>query len=293
MLRRALTSLARSATLPGMTTQPEKARRFLALHRKGAPLIMPNPWDVGSARLFASLGFEALATTSGGFAGTLGRRDGSVSRDEAIAHAASLAVATELPISADLENCFADEPAGVAGTIEMAIAAGLSGCSIEDFARRDDDPIYDKGFARERVAAAAEAAHAGSVHLVLTARAENYLHGRPDIADTISRLQAYQEAGADVLFAPRVVDIGEIRSIVQSVDRPVNVLAFPGAPTVAELATAGVARISVGSWFFYVGVGAVAAAARELLGEGTYNFLQGARAGAEAARAAFPGEGST
>ena len=249
---------------------------------------MPNPWDVGSARLFASLGFAALATTSGGFAGTLGRRDGSVSRGEAIAHAASLAGATDLPLSADLENGFADEPAEVAKTVEMAIASGLAGCSIEDFTRRPDSPIYDKALAAERVAAAADAAHAGPVHLVLTARAENYLHGRPDLSDTISRLQAYQEAGADVLFAPRIVDLVEIRSIVQSVDRPVSVLAFPGAPTVAELSAVGVARVSVGSWFFYVGVGAVADAARELIGEGTYSFWPGARAGSDAARIAFP-----
>ncbi|HEX9696903.1 MAG TPA: isocitrate lyase/phosphoenolpyruvate mutase family protein [Actinomycetota bacterium] len=271
-----------------MSTQSEKAQNFLALHRKGSPLVMPNPWDVGSARLFASLGFAALATTSGGFAGTLGRRDGSVSRGEAIAHAASLAGATDLPLSADLENCFADEPAEVAKTVEMAIASGLAGCSIEDFTRRPDSPIYDKALAAERVAAAADAAHAGPVHLVLTARAENYLHGRPDLSDTISRLQAYQEAGADVLFAPRIVDLVEIRSIVQSVDRPVSVLAFPGAPTVAELSAVGVARVSVGSWFFYVGFGAVADAARELIGEGTYSFWPGARAGADAARIAFP-----
>lgn len=270
-----------------MTAQSEKARSFLELHRKGAPLLMPNPWDVGSARLFASLGFKALATTSGGFAGTLGRRDGSVSREEAITHAASVAVATDLPVSADLENCFADEPAEVAKTVAMAVDAGLAGCSIEDFTRREENPIYDLGLAAERVAAAAAAAHTAPVHLVLTARAENYLHGRPDLADTIARLQAYQQAGADVVFAPRVVDIGEIRSIVQSVDRPVSVLAFPGAPTVSELAEAGVARISVGSWFFYVGMGAVVAAARELLDDGTYSFWPGARAGAEAGRAAF------
>jgi len=279
---------APSVKFAGMSTQSEKAQNFLALHRKGSPLVMPNPWDVGSARLFASLGFAALATTSGGFAGTLGRRDGSVSRGEAIAHAASLAGATDLPLSADLENCFADEPAEVAKTVEMAIASGLAGCSIEDFTRRPDSPIYDKALAAERVAAAADAAHAGPVHLVLTARAENYLHGRPDLSDTISRLQAYQEAGADVLFAPRIVDLVEIRSIVQSVDRPVSVLAFPGAPTVAELSAVGVARVSVGSWFFYVGVGAVADAARELIGEGTYSFWPGARAGSDAARIAFP-----
>jgi 2-methylisocitrate lyase-like PEP mutase family enzyme len=271
-----------------MSTQSEKAQTFLDLHRKGAPVLMPNPWDIGSARLFASLGFQALATTSGGFAGTLGRRDGSVSREEAIAHAASLARATDLPLSADLEDCFAEEPGEVARTIEMAIATGLTGCSIEDFTRRPDDPIYEKALAAERVRAAADAAHAGPVHLVITARAENYLHGRPDLSDTISRLQAYQEAGADVLFAPRMVDVEEIRSLVRSVDRPVSVLMFPGAPTVSELAAAGVARISVGSWFFYVGVGAVVDAARQLLDQGTYSgSWPGARGGAEAAGRAF------
>lgn len=275
-----------------MSGQSEKAELFLSLHRKGAPLLMPNPWDVGSARLLASLGFAALATTSGGSAGTLGRRDGSVSRDEAITLATSIADATDLPVSADLEDCFAQEPAGVFATVQMAVASGLAGCSVEDSTRRPDAPIYDKVLAAERVAAAAAAAHAGPVHLVLTARAENYLHGRPDLSDTISRLQAYQEAGADVLFAPRVVDIQEIRTLVASVDLPVSVLAFPGAPTVAELAAAGVARISVGSWFFYVGVGAVADAARELLGDGTCSFWPGALAGAEAARAAFTQRGS-
>jgi len=271
-----------------MSTQSEKAQRFLSLHRKGAPLLMPNPWDRGSVRLFASLGFQALATTSGGFAGTLGRHDGSVSREEAIAHAASLAGATDLPLSADLEDCFAEEPGEVAKTIKMAIAAGLAGCSIEDYTRRPDQPIYDEALAAERVAAAAEAAHAGPVHLILTARAENYLHGRPDLSDTISRLQAYQEAGADVLFAPRILDVDEIRSLVQSVDRPVNVLAFPGAPTVSELAAAGVARVSVGSWFFYIGIGAVVDAARELLAAGTYSSSwPRARAGAEAAASSF------
>jgi len=271
-----------------MSTQSEKAQNFLALHRKGAPLLMPNPWDIGSARVFALLGFQALATTSGGFAGTLGRPDGSVSREEAIAHAASLAGATDLPLSADLEDCFAEEPAEVAKTVEMAIVGGLAGCSIEDFTRRPNEPIYDEALAAERVAAAAEAAHVGPVHLVLTARAENYLHRRPDLSDTISRLQSYQEAGADVLFAPRMVDIDEIRSLVQSVDRPVSVLMFPGAPMVSELAAAGVARVSVGSWFFYVAIGAVVDAARELLTEGTYSSSwPGARAGAEAAGSVF------
>src|SRR5437764_10962396 len=182
-----------------MATQAEKAERFRSLHAGPDLFLMPNPWDVGSAKLLASLGFEALATTSGGFAATLGRLDGSVTRDEALEHAATVVAATALPVSADLENAFADEPAGVAETIRLAIGAGLAGCSVEDFSGDEDAPIYDTRLATERVAAAAEAAHSGPRRLVLTARSENYLHGRPDLADTIARLQAYQEAGADVL----------------------------------------------------------------------------------------------
>jgi 2-methylisocitrate lyase-like PEP mutase family enzyme len=272
-----------------MTDQVEKAARFLALHEGQRPLLLPNPWDRGSARLLASLGFEALATTSSGFAATLGRVDGSVTRDEAVAHAASIVDATELPVSADLENCFADDPAGVAETVRLAIEAGLAGCSIEDFTGREDAPIYDAGPAAERVAAAAEAAHAGPVHLVLTARAENYLHGRPALADTIDRLRAYQEAGADVLYAPGPARPEDIRELVGAVDRPVNVLARPGAPPVDELAALGVSRISVGGAFAFAALGAVVEAARELSAEGTYAFLERARAGAQAARAAFEG----
>ena len=177
-----------------MITQADKAERFLALHRADEPLLLPNPWDLGSARLLASLGFKALATTSSGFAATLGRNDGSVSREESLVHAAVIVAATDLPVSADLENAFADQPADVAETIGLAIQVGLAGASVEDFTRRDGDPIYDLRLAAERVAAAAETAHAGPAHLVLTARAENYLHGRADLADTIARLQAYQEA---------------------------------------------------------------------------------------------------
>src|SRR5262249_35637019 len=185
-----------------MTCQSEKAVRFLELHRPGNPLLLPNPWDQGSARLLASLGFQALATTSSGYAATLGRLDGSVSRDEALAHAAAVVAATELPVSADLENCFADDPAGVARTVALAVEAGLAGCSIEDSTGREDEPVYDMGLAVERVAAAAEAAHAGPVRLVLTGRAENFLRGRKDPANTIARLQAYQAAGRDVPDAP-------------------------------------------------------------------------------------------
>jgi 2-methylisocitrate lyase-like PEP mutase family enzyme len=271
-----------------MPTQQEKADRFLALHRGPDVLLMPNPWDAGSARLLASIGFAALATTSSGFAGTTGRLDGSVARDEAIVHAATIAAATDVPVSGDLENGFGDDPAVVAETIELARTAGLAGCSIEDFTRDRDDPIYDLGAARERIAAAAGAAHRdGVAPLVLTARAENHIHDRPDLADTIARLQAFQEAGADVLFAPGVVDLDDIRSIVTSVDLPVNVLALPNAPSVAELASAGVRRLSVGGGFWYVALGAVVAAGRELLDQGTYGFWSGARAGVDAARSAF------
>ena len=268
-------------------TQAERARAFRALHQGPGPLLLPNPWDAGSARLLASLGFAALATTSGGFAATLGRLDGGVTRDEALGHAAVIVTATSLPVSADLENAFADEPAGVAETIGLAAATGLAGCSVEDFTRRPGEPIYDLGLARERVAAAASAAQAAPGPLVLTARAENYLHGRPDLADTIRRLQAYQEAGADVLYAPGLTSLADIRAVVSSVDRPVNVLAFPGTPAVPQLAEAGVRRISVGSAFSNAALGALVSAARELRDEGTYGFLDLAATGRAQASGAF------
>ena len=270
-----------------MEAQARTAERFLALHRADTPLLLPNPWDAGSARLLASLGFDALATTSSGFAGTLGRLDGSVTRDEALAHSAAIVEATDLPVSADLENCFADEPAGVAETIELALQTGLAGCSVEDFTRDPDARVYDLPLAADRVAAAAEAAHAGAVHLVVTARSENYLHGRRDLADTVARLQAYQEAGADVLFAPGVSDLDELRELVAAVERPVNVLALPGGPTVSELADIGVSRISVGGGFAYAALGAVVEAARELLEDGTFGYWERAGTGATAARSAF------
>jgi 2-methylisocitrate lyase-like PEP mutase family enzyme len=271
----------------GTADQAGKAKRFLELHTGRGPLLLPNPWDVGSATLLAALGFEALATTSSGFAATLGRLDGSVTRDEAIAHGAAIAAATGLPVSADLENGFADDPAGVAETVRLAIGAGLAGCSIEDYSGDRDAPIYDAGLAVERIAAAAQAAHAGPVHLVLTARAENLLRDRPDLDDTIARLRAYGEAGADVLFAPGLTRIEDIRRVVTEVGRPINVLAFPGVPPVAELAAAGVGRISVGGAFAFAAIDALAEAARELREDGTYGFLPRARAGVGLARRAF------
>jgi 2-methylisocitrate lyase-like PEP mutase family enzyme len=268
-----------------MTSQSEKAEHFLALHHGETALVMPNPWDIGSARILESLGFHALATTSSGHAATLGRLDGGATLDEAIDHATDIAGAVDVPVSADLENAFADEPEAVAGNITRAVATGLSGCSVEDYSR--ESGLYARELAAERVGAASEAAHAGTVHLVLTARAENFIRGNPDLADTIARLQSFQAAGADVLFAPGLSKLEDIRQVVASVDLPLNVLAGPNAPTVAELSDAGVKRISVGGSFFYVGVGAVAEAARELLEQGTYGFWSTAGPGAGIARAAF------
>jgi 2-methylisocitrate lyase-like PEP mutase family enzyme len=267
--------------------QQENARLLLALHRPGSPLLLPNPWDPGSAKLLESLGFEALATTSSGFAATLGRQDGAVSRDEAVAHAASIVEATKLPVSADLENGFADSPEGVAETVTLALSAGLAGCSVEDYSGREQDQIYELPRAKERIEAAAEVAHGGRVHLVLTARAENHIHGRTDLGDTIARLQAYQEAGADVLFAPGVTSSEDIRQVLSSVDLPVNVLALAKAPSVSELAGLGVSRISVGGAFAFNALGALIESARELREHGTYTYLERAAIGARGARAAF------
>lgn len=270
-------------------TQTDKARRFLDLHRRGEPLLMPNAWDLGSAALLASLGFQALATTSSGHAATLGRLDGGVIRDEALAHAAELARGSDVPVSADLENAFADDSAGVAETIGLAVEAGLAGCSVEDYSGGDDARIYELGEARERVAAAVDAAHSGPVKLVLTARAENHIRGRDDLADTIARLQAYADAGADVLFAPGIKTPEDIREVVESVDRPVSVLAVPGAPSVSELASLGVARISVGGAFAFAALAGLVDAAEELRDQGTYGYLERSAAGGRAARSAFKG----
>lgn len=257
---------------------------FLELHRPGTPLLMPNPWDAGSARILAALGFQALATTSGGFAATLGRPDMSVSRTEALSHAAAIVAAVDMPVSADLENGFADDPAGVAETVRGAVETGLAGCSIEDFTGHDDDPVYAVDLAAERVAAAVEAAGDG---FVITARAENFLHGRDDLADTIARLQRFQEAGAQVLYAPGLTTPDQLRSVISSVDRPVNVLALATSPPVAELAALGAARVSVGGAFAFAALGALVEAGRELLEQGTYGYWDRTRAGREVAGGAF------
>jgi 2-methylisocitrate lyase-like PEP mutase family enzyme len=270
-----------------MSSQADRAKRFLALHEGERPLLLPNPWDRGSAKLLAALGFEALATTSSGAAATLGRLDGAMTAEEAIASAAEIVEATDLPVSADLENGFGDDPEGVAETVRLALAAGLAGVSIEDYSAREEAPFYEIDHAAERVAAAAEAAHNGPVRLVLTARAENHLRGVDDLGDTIARLQAYQEAGADVLYAPGLRSLEDIRQVVSSVKRPVNVLAFPGVPSVPELAGAGVRRVSVGGAFAFAALGATVEAAQELLGEGTYGYLERTGLGLQFARPAF------
>ncbi len=270
-----------------MTGKADKAARLLELHHRDEPLLLANAWDAGSARILESLGFDAIATTSSGHAATLGRRDGEVSREEALAHCADLVAAVDVPVSADLENGFGPHPDDVAETIRGALAAGLAGASIEDSTSQRDADIYDRDLAVERVAAAAEAAHGGDVHLVLTARCENYIHGRDDLADTIARLQAYGAAGADVLYAPAMSALDDIRTLVAAVDQPVNVLATRDAPAVAELAAAGVRRISVGGGFAYVALGALVEAATELRDQGTYGFWEQARPGARAARSAF------
>ena len=257
-----------------MSTQAEKAEIFRALHHRDHAFIIPNPWDAGTAHLLARLGFEALATTSAGYAFSVGQQDNTISRDETMAHAVDIVSATDLPVSADLVNGFGDQPETVAETIRLAGATGLVGGSIEDSTNRRDDPIYDFELAVERVRAAAEAARSFSFQFMLTARAENYLVGRADLKDTIRRLQAYQEAGADVLYAPGLTTKDEIRAVVTSVDRPVNVLmGLSGVRlSVADLSEIGVKRVSVGSALSRTALGAFVNAAREMRETGTFTF---------------------
>jgi 2-methylisocitrate lyase-like PEP mutase family enzyme len=238
---------------------------FLALHVKGQPLLQPNAWDAGSARILAALGFGAIATTSSGFAATLGRRDGHITRDEALEHCRALSAAVDIPVAADLENCFADDPAGVAETVRLAMETGLAGCSIEDWSGSE---IYDRTLAFERVAAGVEAA-AG--RLVITGRAEDLLHGGT-LDEAIARVEAYSAVGADVVFVPGLRKADDIRAVVSAVDRPVNVLVMPGCPPIAELAEMGVARISVGGSFTWTAYAALIAAATELRDAGTYSY---------------------
>ena len=257
-----------------MSTQAERGRIFRALHERDRAFIIPNPWNAGTARLLAHLGFEALATTSMGYAFAVGRTDGSLGRDETLKGAAEIVGATDLPVSADLENGFGDAPEAAAETIRLAAAEGLVGGSIEDATGRPDHPIYELRHAVERVRAAAEAARALPFKFTLTARAENFLHGRPDIKDTIARLQAFQEAGADVLYAPGLATKDDIAAVVRSVDRPVNVLmGLRGVQlSAAELSAMGVKRISVGSTLARAALGAFLRGAKEMREKGTFTF---------------------
>lgn len=263
------------------------ASEFLDLHQSGSPLLMANAWDVGSAKILAAQGFRALATTSSGYAATLGRRDGQLTREETLSHARQLVDATSLPVNADLENCFADDPEGVAETMRLAAGTGVAGASIEDYTGDPAAPLYEVSVAADRVRAAVAAIRTGPSEVVVTARAEGYLHGQQDLAEVIRRLQSFQDAGAQVLYAPGLTSLQEIGTLVRAVDRPVNVLMVPGTPSVAELADAGVARISVGGAFAFAGLAAMVRAARELLDEGTCGYTAAAREGNEAARRGF------
>jgi 2-methylisocitrate lyase-like PEP mutase family enzyme len=249
-------------------TADERRARFRALHEREQLFLIPNPWDVGSARLLEARGFEALATTSAGFAWSIGKRDREVTRDELLGHVATLAEATSLPLNVDSERCYPDDPGGVAETVARLAEAGAAGCSIEDY-----DPsagaIEDVAVAAERVAVAAQAAHGLPEPLVLTARAENHIHGVDDFEGTVARLLAYRDAGADVVYAPGLTDVGQIARLVESVGLPVNVLALPNGPSVAELESVGVRRVSTGGALARAAYGALLDAARELTDAGT------------------------
>jgi 2-methylisocitrate lyase-like PEP mutase family enzyme len=262
-----------------MKTQSEKAAIFQALHERKRPFVIGNPWDAGSARILTSLKYEALSTTSAGLAFSLGRKDGTaaVSRAEALANARSIVEATNLPVAADLENGYGHKPEDAAETVRLAAEVGLVGGSIEDATGDQADPIYEFEHAVERIAAAAEAAKALPFPFMLVARAENYLHGRPDLDDTIRRLQAFEKAGAPVLYAPGLTQPKDIQTICASVTKPVNVLmGLKGAPrlTVTELGELGVRRISIGSGFSRAALTAFLHAAREVVEDGTFVFAE-------------------
>ena len=256
-------------------SQHDRAVRFRALHAGPGAFVIPNPWDAGSARLLAGLGFQALATSSGAAAGLLGRRDGQVTRDEALTQARGMVQAVDLPVSADLEKGFGDAPAVVAETIRLAAEAGLVGASIEDATGDPARPLYDLGPATERVVAAAEAARALSFPFTLTARAEGFLRGKPDLEDVIRRLQAFEQAGADVLFAPGLPDLAAVRAVCAAVSRPVNfMVGIRGRSfTVAELEAAGVRRISLATSLYRAAMDGLVAAAREVKDAGTFGYV--------------------
>ena len=256
-------------------SQSDKAGRFCALHQGPGAFVIPNPWDAGSARILAGLGFRALATSSGASAGILGRRDGKVTRDEALAHAHAIVTATDLPVSADLEKGFGDPPEAAAETIRLAAGVGLVGGSIEDATGNPDRPLYDLGHATERVAAAVQAARALPFAFTLTARAENFLRGNPNLDDTIKRLQAFERAGADVLFAPGLPDLAAVRTVCTALSKPFNfMVGIKGKSfTVAELETAGVRRISLATSLYRSAMSGLLNAAREVKDNGTFGYL--------------------
>jgi 2-methylisocitrate lyase-like PEP mutase family enzyme len=256
-------------------SQSDKAARFRALHHGPHAFVIPNPWDAGSARLLAGLGFHALATSSGASAGVLGRRDGKVTREEALAHARAIVEATDLPVSADLEKGFGDAPAAAAETIRLAAEVGLVGGSIEDATGDKDRPLYDIGHATERVVAAAQAAHALPFPFTLTARAENFLRGNPDLDDTIRRLKAYEQAGADVLFAPGLPDLAAVRVVCAALSKPFNFMVGIRGKSfaVAELEAAGVRRISLATSLYRAAMSGLLEAAREVKEQGTFGYL--------------------
>lgn len=261
-----------------MPTQAEKAATFCALHARAEPFVIPNPWDAGSAKILASLGFQALATTSAGLAFALGRVDGKATREEALANAAAICAATHLPVSADLENLYAHAPDIAAALIPAAAATGLVGCSIEDATGDPAEPIYPFDVAVARVTAAVAAARALPFPFTLTARAENFLHGRRDLADTLARLKAYDAAGADVLYAPGLGDLAQVSAVVGATRKPVNVLVSSGNAhfTVAELGRLGVRRISVGGALARAALGGLLAGAQEIITHGTFTYGRGA-----------------
>lgn len=256
-------------------SQAEKGQRFRALHTAPGSFVIGNAWDAGSARILTELGFLALATSSGAEAGVLGRRDGTVTRAEALAHCSAIVQATDLPVSADLEKGFGDSPETAAETIRLAGGIGLAGASIEDFTGDRDQPLYDLVLAKERIAAAVEAARGLPVPFVLTARTENFLHGNPDLDDTIRRLQAFQEAGADVLMAPGLPHLSAVRAVCAAVSKPVNFMAgIKGRSfTVAELTEAGVKRISLATSLYRAAMAGLVNAAREAREHGTFGYL--------------------
>jgi len=256
-------------------TQIDKANHFKALHQGPGAFVIANPWDAGSARLLAGLGFSALATSSGASAGILGRRDGQVTREETLAQARAIVMATDLPVSADLEKGFGDAPAAVAEMIHLAAAAGLVGGSIEDATGDKDKPLYDLSHAAERVAAAAQAARALPFSFTLTARTENFLRGNPDLEDTIQRLQAFEKAGADVLFAPGLPDLAAVHAVCAALSKPVNFMAgIEGKSfTVTELEAAGVRRISLATSLYRAAMSGLLEAAREVKEKGTFGYL--------------------